>query len=110
MIEFVNKKSCDVWGEIDNKYDFIYIDGDYTYEGVKNDWDNCKDRFNNFLLFDDYHLPSKKQEEIAVARLVDDIDDESKELIIMDRRIFYDDRGYTDDEIDYGQVLLSRKQ
>ncbi len=27
----------------------------------------------------------------------------------MDRRIFVDDRGYTDDEIDYGQVLLSRE-
>ena len=52
-------------------------------------------------------MPSKSQPEIDCARLIDTIDDESKELIIMDRRIFFDDRRIPDEEIDYGQVLLT---
>ena len=88
----------------------IYIDGDHTYEGVKTDWELCKDKFNAFLLFDDYHLPSKDSGPgIQCAKLIDEIEDETKELIIMDRRIFVDDRGYSDEEIDYGQVLLTRE-
>jgi hypothetical protein len=39
--------------------------------------------------------------------LIDEIDDPSKELIIMDRRMFFDDRQLSDDQIDYGQVLLT---
>ena len=30
----------------------------------------------------------------------------NKELIIMDRRIFFDDRRVKDEDIDYGQVLI----
>ena len=96
--------------EEENKYDFIYIDGDHTYEGVKHDWENTKDRYNKFLLFDDYHLPTKNEEsDIECAHLIDQIENKSKELIIMDRRIFIDDRGMTDDQIDYGQVLLTHE-
>ena len=40
--------------------------------------------------------------------MIDEIEDESKELIIMDRRIFLDDRRKTDEEINYGQVLLTK--
>ena len=28
----------------------------------------------------------------------------------MDRRIFLDDRGYKDSEIDYGQVILTKNE
>ena len=95
--------------EVENaKFDLIYLDGDHRYDFIKRDWENSKDRYNKFLIFDDYHLPSKTQKDIEVSSLVDSINDDSKELIIMDRRIFLDDRGYTDDQIDYGQVILSR--
>ena len=56
----------------------------------------------------EYHLPGKRQKDIEVSSVVDGIEDKSKELIIMDRRIFLDDRGYTDDQIDYGQVLITK--
>ena len=109
-IQFLNGRSEDVLPVIEGDFDLIYIDGDHTYDVVKKDWEMTKDRFNKFLLFDDYHLPTKDSGPgIQVAKLIDSIDDDSKELIIMDRRIFLDDRGYSDEEIDYGQVLLTNK-
>ena len=92
----------------DKKYDFIYIDGDHRYDAVKNDWDNSKDKFNKFLLFDDYHMPTKNHKDIECAKVIDDINEFEKELIIMDRRIFFDDRRIPDSDIDYGQVLIER--
>ena len=91
----------------DNLFDFIYIDGDHRYEAVKNDWNNCKSRFNKALLFDDYI--EREQKDIECKTLIDEIDDNTKELIIGDRRIFFDDRGIKDSEVDYGQVLLTRE-
>jgi hypothetical protein len=109
-INFVQAKSDNYFDEYpDDKFDFIYIDGDHTFDAVKNDWENSKDRFVKALLFDDYHLPTKDSGPgIQCAKLIDSIEDESKELIIMDRRIFLDDRKYSYEQIDYGQVLLTR--
>ena len=114
-IQFAPGTSADYYATLteDQSFDFVYIDGDHTYEGTKLDWENTKDRFNKFLLFDDYHLPSKKDDgsyssDIECAKLIDEIKDETKQLIIMDRRIFLDDRKYEDSDIDYGQVLISR--
>ena len=100
--EFYNKN-------LDKKYDFIYIDGDHRYEAVKKDWDFAKDHFDKFVLFDDYHMPTKQQKDIECSKLIDEINGFEKELIIMDRRIFYDDRRVPDDKIDYGQVLLTKE-
>lgn len=91
------------------KFDLIYIDGDHRAEGVKKDWELVKDSWEAFCLFDDYHLPTKKEADIECATVIDKIDHPNKELIVMDRRIFLDDRRYTDDQIDYGQVLLTNK-
>ena len=111
MIRFINGKSQEFLADekqANEKYDLIYIDGDHTYAATKRDWELCKDKYNNFLIFDDYHLPGKVQKDIECSNLIDQIEDDSKELIIMDRRIFLDDRGYTDDQIDYGQVLITK--
>jgi len=108
LIEFNKATSDAFFKENTETFDFIYIDGDHRYDQVKRDWDNSKDLYSKFLLFDDYHLPGKMQKDMEVSNLVDTIDDESKELIIMDRRIFFDDRQVPDKEIDYGQVLLTK--
>ena len=109
-IDFIKNKSSEILPTIDRTFDMVYIDGDHTYEGVKSDWEGTKDKFGKFLLFDDYHKKSKTHHDIDCARLIDQIEDENKELIIMDRRIFFDDRQYSDEEIDYGQVLLTKHE
>jgi len=96
----------------DQKFDLIIIDGDHTEEAVKLDWNFAKDRFTKFVVFDDYHM-NRHDDGIQVAKVVDEINEaefdcKEKELIKMDRRIFNDDRGLQDDEIDYGQVLLTK--
>jgi predicted O-methyltransferase YrrM len=114
MISFVKASSQNALKEINEKFDLVYIDGDHSYQATKLDWEGSKDKFNKFLLFDDYHLPSKDDSgTIACREAIDEIDYQAEscdepELIIMDRRIFIDDRGLTDDQINYGQVLLTK--
>jgi predicted O-methyltransferase YrrM len=105
-IEFLQGTSAEVLPTLD-QFDMIYVDGDHTYEAVKSDWDMCKDKWNKVILFDDYHMPTKEEDiNIQCAKVIDQIEGYDKELIIMDRRIFLDDRGLKDDEIDYGQVVM----
>lgn len=90
------------------KFDLIYIDGDHRFEQVKRDWMNAKDRFNKFIIFDDYHFGDKKEKDMEVSRVVDEIEGYDRELIIMDRKIFTEDRqGY---EVNYGQVLVKHPE
>lgn len=108
-INFAQGTSREILPSLQNeKFDFVYIDGDHSYEGTKFDWEHTKNLFNKFLLFDDYHEKSKDDPGIQCQKLIDEIEDDSKELIIMDRRIFFDDRRLSDEEINYGQVLLTK--
>ena len=107
-ISFVNGTSQEAIPGIEGKFDLVLIDGDHTSDAVKKDWELVKEKFNMFVIFDDYHLPSKDSGPgIQVAPIVDAIEGYEKDLVIMDRRIFFDDRGYSDEEIDYGQVILT---
>lgn len=84
--------------------DLVYIDGDHSYDAVKHDWESVKDRFNKYVLFDDYD-PQNTDSNMQVKRFIDELEIE-KELVITDRRIFFDDRRLSDSEIEYGQVLV----
>ena len=50
----------------------------------------------------DFKTPAYEVSEL----LIDEINDDTKELIIMDRRIFFDDRRIKDEDIDYRIVNL----
>lgn len=112
-INFIKGFSNDVIPTLTEQFGLTYIDGDHSYEATKNDWLLSKDKTTHVTVFDDYHLPTKLDAGIQCARAIDEIDWMSEgysepELIIADRRIFVDDRGFSDDKIDYGQVVLTR--
>ena len=108
-IQLIPGFSQNILLSLNEEFDFVYIDGDHTYQATKSDWVLTKNKFTKFLLFDDYHLPTKKEDNIECAKAIDEIDDHEKELIIMDRRIFFDDRRIPDNEINYGQVLIKKE-
>lgn len=112
-IELKKGYSQQLLKELDGPWDFVYIDGDHRAPAVASDWNMLKDKWNSVLLFDDYHMPTKKEADIECAQVIDAIDEEkfnaTKTLVRMDRRIFFDDRGYTDAMIDYGQVCMIKK-
>jgi len=115
FITFIKGSSAEVVPTLKDRFDLVYIDGDHSYSATKTDWENVKLNFDKFCLFDDYHMPSKTDKgTIECSRLIDQIDASSvscddPELIILDRRMFFDDRRKTDDEIDYGQVLFTKR-
>lgn len=113
-VKLIGGKSADVVPTLTEKYDLIYIDGDHSAEGTRLDWEMTRDKFNKVVLFDDYHLASKNDAGIQCRKAIDEIDEAAfgcleKELIITDRRMFHDDRGLTFDQVDYGQVLLTKE-
>lgn len=109
-ITFMKGTSIQALPQVNEKFDLVYIDGDHSYEGTKFDWEMTKDKWNKCILFDDYHMPTKNDPGIQCRDLIDSIEDATKELIIMDRRIFFDDRRIPDDQVDYGQVLMTKPE
>ena len=86
-LNFIQEKSENIVPTLGN-FDMIYIDGDHRQEAVRKDWEMCKDKWKRIVLFDDYHLPTKKEKDIDCAAVIDGIEDPTKELVIADRRIF----------------------
>jgi hypothetical protein len=93
----------DALAHISGPFELVLIDGDHRYDYVKHDWISVCDKFTKFVLFDDFD--PKENANIQVKKLVDEIQLE-KELIITDRRIFFDDRRIPDEDINYGMVLI----
>lgn len=106
MISFTQGLSSQELPKLDQNFDLVLLDGDHSESGVKSDWDMTKDKFNRFLIFDDYHLPPKNDPGIQVTPVVDAIEGFKKEAIVMDRRIFVDDRKL--DTILDAQVLITK--
>ena len=103
---FIKQTSQVALPQIKENFDLVYIDGDHRYEAVKSDWENTKNKYDKFLIFDDYVPTDRTDEGMRCAALIAEIEDSTKELVIMDRRIFFDDRRIPDDEIKYGQVII----
>lgn len=108
-IQMARGTSAQVLPQLTDEYDFIYVDGDHRKEAVKFDYEHLKDKCKYFMLFDDFRI-NDPQKDIEVFEAFQElvIDDKWKvELIKMDRRIFVDDRRLSDEELTYGQLLLT---
>ena len=61
----------------DKKIDFLFIDGDHSYQGVIDDFMNYKDMISDdgVLVFDNYKDPNWKDVETAVKDIIRDNND-----------------------------------
>jgi predicted O-methyltransferase YrrM len=109
-ITFMEGTSEAVLPGVQDMFDLVYIDGDHHYAQTRFDWEWARDHYRRFVLFDDYHLAKGDNPDIECARAIDEISGVSKQLIVMDRRLFIDDRGIPDADIHYGQVLVTHPQ
>jgi predicted O-methyltransferase YrrM len=113
-VSFLKGTSQETLPNVTESFDLVYIDGDHSYAGTKHDWEMSKKNQSKFVLMDDYHLPEKNDPGIQCREAIDQIDWKREgfnepELIILDRRIFFDDRQFADDQINYGQVLFTKE-
>lgn len=110
-IQIARAKSEDALPKMQDRYDLVYIDGDHTKQAVRGDYEGIKDLWTCFLLMDDYHLEPGTDANIQVNEALEDVElpeGVKSDLLIMDRRIFLDDRQWTDEQVKYGQLLLTR--
>lgn len=110
-IQIARAKSDEALPKMQDHYDLVYIDGDHTKQAVRNDYEGAKDLWNCFCLMDDYHLEPGVDANIEVNEALEDVEqpaDVTSDLLIMDRRIFLDDRNWPDEKVKYGQLLLTR--
>ncbi len=110
-IRVAKGKTSDVLPQMKDKYDMIYVDADHTYEAVQSDYENTKNLWSCFCLFDDYLEDKATDPAIQVHEALEEFElpeGVRSELIKMDRRVFMDDRGWPDEKIRYGQLLLTR--
>jgi len=57
--------------------DFIFIDGGHSLDTVKNDWENCRDKFSHgktVFLFDDYYHDTTIAQKFGCRSLIDSLD------------------------------------
>jgi hypothetical protein len=111
-IQVARGKSSDILPKLQDNYDLIFIDGDHTKDAVRADWEGLKDKWSCFCLLDDWMMDKGTDAGIQVHEALEECElpsDVRSELIVMDRRIFIDDRQWPDEKIRYGQLLLTRE-
>lgn len=104
--------SADILPKLSERYDLVYVDGNHTFDAVKSDWNGVRELYGSFCLFDDYHVAGSDDQNIKVKEALDECElpeGVTCELIRMDRRMVPDDRGWPDEKIQYGQLLLTRQ-
>lgn len=59
-VNLLEKFSYEAINDVGNKIDFIFIDGDHSYEGLKRDWDDWfpKIKKNGYILLHDTNVPN----------------------------------------------------
>jgi hypothetical protein len=72
--ELVKGKSEDVHETIPNNIDYLFIDGDHSFQGVMNDFINYKDKVseNGYIVFDNYNDNCWADVTKAVDKIVED--------------------------------------
>jgi predicted O-methyltransferase YrrM len=111
-IQIARAKSQDALAQMKDTYELVYIDGDHTKEAVRGDYEGVKNLWTCFCLMDDYHVEPGSDANIQVNEALEEVELPEgvvSDLLIMDRRIFLDDRSWPDDKIKYGQLLLTRQ-
>lgn len=58
-IHLINKLSFDATSDVPDNIDFIFIDGDHSYDGIKKDWENWWPKVKNdgYMLLHDTTIP-----------------------------------------------------
>jgi hypothetical protein len=84
---YKSESSCFLEKQMDDKYDIIYIDGDHSYKGVKNDLISAYNKIKDggFIMGHDYAINLKKTSHIykfEVKKAVNDFCKEYKQNII----------------------------
>jgi hypothetical protein len=101
----------DALPKLQDKYDLVYVDGNPSMLTARSNWEGVKDRWNCFCLINNYQIDSQGDPNVQVAQALDEVaqpEQTDSDLLIMDRRIFPDDRNWSDDMIKGGQLLLTR--
>ena len=68
-------------------YDFVFIDGDHTYEGVKQDWENYGPLGKTVVFHDIVRPKSGERQELGVWRLWQEIAGTKEEFVAPDSKM-----------------------
>lgn len=62
-VKFINKLSFDAVDDVPNSIDFIFIEGDHSYEGIKKDWNDWhpKIKEGGIIALHDTEIPAHDQ-------------------------------------------------
>ena len=76
--ELIKGKSEEVHQQITNNIDYLFIDGDHSFEAVMNDCLNYKDKVSKdgYIVFDNYNDSAWIEVTKAVDKIVEDYDNE----------------------------------
>ena len=111
-LQLARGTSQEILPQLRDSSDVVVVDGDHTESAVRADWRGVKDLGWTFCVFDDWHVDVGTDPNIQVHEALLDQElppDVECELIVMDRRIFPDERGWPDEKIRYGQLLLTNR-